>query len=950
MHSRRIVKGCALILIVGLLTLSSSIPGVGVPIGLAQDPVEPMVFLGDSLDEPSDSVEGTELPEKRTLTSKTYQIGPDEYRAVISAAPMHYLDEEGNWQNIDTEVNRRADGGYQAEANVVKARFPRQIGAGRIEIELRPARPSGPNSSHYEPIPPAGSTAAADSSDVSLSWQPAALAYSTGGDLAAHRISSENVVQAPAKVSGNSVAYESALPGVTEEFRVVPGGVKHSLILSSLPGFVPEDIPPDSFLDYEVEMALSPDIGLYVDGVEQVGDFSTSSVIELRRGRKEIVGYLLAPYAYERDNPKVMTAGTHVVHFEPGRIIVTVRIPLDWLATPDRIYPVVIDPTTNAYLSQDTFISSAYASSSFGHWIEMYAGYDSTLGFGLEKALMRWLVDPIPASSTINTAEIRVNQFSSQGNTSCTLGFYRMLTPWSSSYANWYQGYFGYPWNSPGASGSGSDYDAAGPSFAFPEGPGWLATGYRADFGSWVSDWIADPSSNHGVMIKPPGNPTTYDCERGFRTMNYGTAPYLEVDYTFTGGAPTLLQDNIPQTHTYPNPEHYYVEDSASHTAFWRGTATRPLNQSDFDQWLHTQPDFSEWRVGSSYGVGRVDYSLTKEFVSTTGYPRVVRVEGTDNYNIQYMYRLVELIPPTSGIGTMGSEAFWEVFELHLSNPGSWQVVVTPISDGLDLGVAIHDPTTADYHTRGSALAISDQVGQNLTEEIEFTASSAGYYGLVVWSNVRTGVSQQFLLEVKAPYEKNYLPLIMKNYVPPQGPFSNGGFENSSRWVLAGELEHERTTAKHRSGSYSLRLGHDGEGPCYNGVPCSGSGDDCQSVATATQGFDVPNSGSPSLKFYYQIYTYDHQPEGDRAADYFAAYIRDLSTSEKTLVYKDDLSWVTNYKCYNLSQKSSWQTVSGIDLSPYKGKTIELIFEVSNGGHNFWNTWSFIDDVTCTGC
>ena len=244
---------------------------------------------------------------------------------------------------------------------------------------------------------------------------------------------------------------------------------------------------------------------------------------------------------------------------------------------------------------------------------------------------------------------------------------------------------------------------------------------------------------------------------------------------------------------------------------------------------------------------------------------------------------------------------------------------------------------------------LSDQSGQNLTEQIEFTGPS-GVYGLAVWSNVRTGVLQKFRLEVKAPSAKTYLPVLMKNYVPPRGPFGNGGFENDSRWLLSGELEHIRTTEKQRSGSYSLQLGHNGPDRCYGEVPCSGSGDDCESAATAIQGFDVPNSGSPSLSFYYQISTYDHKPSGDRKADEFSVLIRDLGTGEENLVYLDDLSWVTTYKCYNLSEKATWQSVSSIDLSSYKGKTVELIFKVTNGGHNFWNTWVYIDDVTCSGC
>jgi hypothetical protein len=325
-------------------------------------------------------------------------------------------------------------------------------------------------------------------------------------------------------------------------------------------------------------------------------------------------------------------------------------------------------------------------------------------------------------------------------------------------------------------------------------------------------------------------------------------------------------------------------------------------------------------------------------------------VSGGDNYNIQYLSRLLQLNPPAVVTVTLGSQALWGVFELNLSQTGSWQVVVTPLSGNPDLGVAVHDPTQGDYQARGHALAASDQVGQNLTERIEFTGAS-GVYGLAVWSNIHTGGSQQFRLQVKAPAEKTYLPLAVKKYVPPQGPFSNGGFENASRWVLAGELEHERTTALRRSGSYSLRLGHDDQSPCLGGVPCSPSGsEDCESFATATQGFDVPNSGSPSLSFFYQIRTYDHKPASGRAADYFAVSVRDVSTGQETVVYKDDLSWVNTYQCYNLSQKSTWQPVSSINLSAYKGKTIELIFKVTNGGHKYWNTWGFVDDVTCSGC
>lgn len=975
MRSWKILRGCVLILLLGLFTLFQPLsfdtapltlfpPGGGVSIGLAQDNQEEnVIFVGEAVDQAPGVVEGTELAEKRSLTSKTYQVGPDQYKAIISSAPMHYRDEGGDWQDIDTTIQRQADGSYYSGANLVRARFPGQLGAGGgIEVEIPRFRPTGPSSTRFEPLSPLGSTAAATGSqDVSVTWQPIKLAYSSGDALGAQEISSVAVAEVPATASQNVIVYGNAFPGVAEEFTVIAGGVKHSLVLSSLPGFIPDNPSPDAFLEYEVEMSLGDGVSLYVDGAEQKGDFSTSSAIELRRGQKEVVGYLLAPYAYESENPREAIAGVHAVRYERDRILVTVRIALSWLAAPDRDFPVVVDPTTNAYLWQDTFMSETYAYDSFWDRLAIYAGYNppTRFNYGRERVLIHWSVDPIPYNSTITDARIWLYQVYSGGNASCDLAFYRMLNPWYSFFTSWNYRDYGTPWNSPGAGDVGGDYYGTGYKFSFDNAEDDWRDFTAPSFAGWVQGWIDGTYPNRGVMLKPSIPDSYVDCDRGFLTMNYDEvlAPRLEVDYDFTGGPLTLLEDNLAQTHPYPDPEHYYVEASTNstycsqYTYCWRGTALRPLGQSDYDLWLHTQPDFSEWRVGSRQGTGRVDYTLTKEYVTTTGYPRVTRFDGAEQYNIQYMLPLLGLIPPSSVKVTMGSNALWAVFELYLSTPGSWQVVVTPLVGNPDLGVAIHDPNSGDYHLRGTALAISDQIGQNLAERIEFTGSSSGFYGLVVWSNINTGGSQEFRLEVKAPSEKTYLPPILKNYVIPQGPFSNGGFENNDRWILTGELEHERSTDKQRSGSYSLRLGHDGSDPCLGQVPCSGSGNQCESVAIARQGFDVPSTGSPSLSFYYQIYTYDHQPSSDRAPDYFAAYIRDLTTGTENLVYRDDLGWVTgNYKCYNLNSKSSWQSVSSIDLSPYKGQTVELIFKVTNGGHNYWNTWAYIDDVTCSGC
>jgi hypothetical protein len=971
MRASRVLRVCVLALILGLFTLLQPVsfegyppvllpPGGGVSIGLAQGGEEEVGSARVVVDEPPWPDEGTELVERRSLTSKTYQVGPDQYQALISTLPMHYMDEQGSWQDIDTTIQPQPDGSFYSGANLVKARFPGQLGAGGgIQLEIPSLTPAGPSSARTEPLNLPGATAQSASEPTTLGWQPLGLAYSTGGGPAAQEVSKAAVVSgALGAVSNNLIRYDNAFPGVTEEYAVLPGAVKHSLVLSTMPEFVPANPAPDAFLDYQVELSLAPGLSLYVDGVKQGEDFSTSSVIELRRGAKEVVAYVLPAYAYEQDNPREFTPSTQAVHVEAGRLIVTVRTPMSWLAAPERTYPVVIDPWTSARLWQDTMMAENLPTYVFGYWDEVYAGYLAS--WGRERMLMQWSVDSIPAASTISNAYIWLYQSYAGGTVSpCTLAYFRMTNWWFEGYASWYYRFYGMTWNSPGAS---NDYYGGGYELSFDTSDGWKGLGATGIGTDWVRGWIDGTYPNYGVMVKPWNVDSYVDCERGFLTMNLDpdAGPYLDVYYTFTGGTPTTLYHNSAQTYTYPNPEHYYVENPADTKIYWRGTALRPKYQSDYDLWLHTQSDYSAWQVSSEYGTGRVDYTLTKEYVSTTGYPRVVNFSGDDEYNIGYMYRLevpstFSIIPPYAGGWVLGSNALWGVWEVYLDSPGTWQVVVTPYDSDLDLGAAIHDPGGADYQSRSDALALSDQLGTGLTEKFEFVASSSGYYGLVVWSNLYTGALQPFLLEVKEPPLKSYLPTVLKNYRPPAGPFSNGGFEDNSRWVLSGELEHERTTAKKRSGSYSLRLGHDDNpsSPCLGSVPCSGSGDDCESVAIGSQGFDVPDSGSPALSFYYQIYTYDHQPSGDRAPDYFGAFIREVGSVTETLVYMDDLSWVgSDYNCdYPVNTRpGGWRLVSPIDLSPYKKDTVELIFRVTNGGHNFWNTWVFIDDVVCSGC
>jgi len=166
-------------LTVALLSLAIALAGTA-PV-LADDP--PMLTPTPSHHSPTGGTERTsvdivsrepiEIVARRSAYAKHYQLGPQQYRAVISAAPMHYLDENGRWQDIDTDITKLPDGTFASEANSVKMHFPARLGpAGTITADATaypvtaPAwQRTGVQDAQEEPV-----DVAASARDFSVVW------------------------------------------------------------------------------------------------------------------------------------------------------------------------------------------------------------------------------------------------------------------------------------------------------------------------------------------------------------------------------------------------------------------------------------------------------------------------------------------------------------------------------------------------------------------------------------------------------------------------------------------------------------------------------------------------------------------------------------------------------------------------------------------------------------
>ena len=176
-----------------------------------------------------------------------------------------------------------------------------------------------------------------------------------------------------------------------------------------------------------------------------------------------------------------------------------------------------------------------------------------------------------------------------------------------------------------------------------------------------------------------------------------------------------------------------------------------------------------------------------------------------------------------------------------------------------------------------------------------------------------------------------YLPVFMRDYPLPS--IINGGFEEGwTGWTHGGELPQTVLSTNPHMGSFSALLG-DPAYECENGVPVGS--------AWVEQAFFVPHTISPTLSFWYNIFTQDRNPFLDDEFDSFDVRI------DGNLVFRDAKKKGTYGCAPGVEQDLGWQS-GEIDLSRYRGRRVVIRFENRSSPDGWFNTWTFVDDVQFT--
>ena len=148
--TRRVIVGLVLVaMVAGIAPPASAQEGAAAPPGAAS-PVMPEVFAPGEINrspqgegapavelrssEEQDAGESVEVVERRTADSRTFVREDGHYETVFYGGPVHYQDDQGAWQPIDTALVPSAEAGValRNSAGPVQVSLPAALGSGPV--------------------------------------------------------------------------------------------------------------------------------------------------------------------------------------------------------------------------------------------------------------------------------------------------------------------------------------------------------------------------------------------------------------------------------------------------------------------------------------------------------------------------------------------------------------------------------------------------------------------------------------------------------------------------------------------------------------------------------------------------------------------------------------------------------------------------------------------------
>ncbi len=299
--------------------LAAPVQPVAIPPALTAEPTTafpPTSTIATPAWLPSELLGQPELTAHRTAASATFRLDNGTYALLHDSAPLHYLDDQGNWQPIRPDFRPITDG-WANDADILQTMLAQRTSNATII---------------------AGTTG--------VGWQPRSLMLITAsGTPRSLAVPLEESQAAPGTRSadGATVRYVHGWsnPAIQDQWQVRPGSSEYTVRLAERP-VVGRSA---TALDLRVHLHLRPGTRIEVDGQLAALPLTTSGPLTfIAEDGSELL--LQPPRAFEQHDPATDVMGSYelVGTADPSVMELRVRIPGAWLWARQRHYPIIIDP------------------------------------------------------------------------------------------------------------------------------------------------------------------------------------------------------------------------------------------------------------------------------------------------------------------------------------------------------------------------------------------------------------------------------------------------------------------------------------------------------------------------------------------------------------------------------------------------------------------------------
>ncbi|WP_344825912.1 LamG-like jellyroll fold domain-containing protein [Actinocorallia longicatena] len=423
------------------------------------------------------------LAAKSTATSDYFQNADGTTTRIMSQSPVNYHDAKGGWQPIDTTL-KQSGGRFEETANGVNADFA--------------ASAADPRLVHLT----------ADGHEISYGLQGAAPVAPT--------------------VSGSTATYPEALAKTDVQLETTPTGIKETLVLKAS--------------DAQAEWVFPLDTG----GLQPVID--EGGGIRFQDPRGKVV--TRAPPAFAEDSkydprsglPATTRQITYRLEDRDGTKVLVMTLDPEWLKSPERVFPVKVDPTYTMYSASTYVMTNANGDHSTERLIAV-GSWDN--GPHTARSYLKFPDQGLDYSGvTVASAKLQIFNVWASTCTAQQFDIFEGLEDWNSwdakmqSYATspGYTQWLGYNSQTLTTACANTTFD--------PSIGQWLDVPVAAANLPIIQGWANGTRPDYGLVLAAPVNDNAH-WKQFASSNNWSTPPKFVVTYN-TGKIPPRLRNQAP--------------------------------------------------------------------------------------------------------------------------------------------------------------------------------------------------------------------------------------------------------------------------------------------------------------------------------------------------------------------------------------------------------------------